>query len=147
MRKLPLAPELTVAFFSFAFHFVWEMLQVPTYQGMSTMEHWEGILVCTQGTVGDVGFALTAFWITAVFRRSRRWILRPSIPDVLLFLAVGMILTIGFEYYYVEIAHRWTYAAWMPLVPPFGTGLSPFMQWIIVPLLVLLVARRQLQDG
>ena len=147
MKKLPLAPELTVAFFSFAFHFVWEMLQVPTYQGMSTMEHWAGIMVCTQATVGDVGFALTAFWITAVFRRSRRWMLSSSIPDVLLFLAVGMILTIGFEYYYVEIAHRWTYATWMPLVPPFGTGLSPFMQWIIVPPLVLLVARRQLQDG
>lgn len=73
--------------------------------------------------------------------------LSPSISDVLLFLAVGMILTIGFEYYYVEIAHRWTYAPWMPLVPPFGTGLSPFVQWIIVPLLVLLVARRQLQDA
>jgi len=121
-RILPLAPELTIALFSFAFHFVWEMLQVPAYEGMSVMEHWPGIMVCTQATIGDVGFALAAFWVVAVFRRSRRWILSPSVGDVLLFLAVGMILTIGFEYYYVEIAHRWTYAAWMPLVPPLRYG-------------------------
>lgn len=147
IKRLPLAPELTIAFFSFVFHFVWEMLQVPTYEGMSTMEHWAGILVCTQATIGDVGFALTAFWITATFRRSRRWILSPSVGDVLLFLAVGLVLTIAFEYYYVEVTHRWTYAAWMPLLPPLGTGLSPFIQWILVPLLVLLVSGKQSQEG
>ena len=146
ITRLPLAPELTIAFFSFAFHFVWEMLQVPAYEGMSTMEHWAGIMVCTQATIGDVGFALTAFWVTAMFRGSRRWVLTPSVRDVLLFLIVGTVLTVAFEYYYVEVAHRWTYAAWMPLLPPFGTGLSPFMQWLLVPLLVLLVSRKQLQE-
>lgn len=147
MRNQPLVPELTVAFLSFTFHFVWEMLQVPTYEGMSTMEHWAGILVCTQATVGDVGFALTAFWIVAIIRRSRHWIVYPTARDVVVFLAVGIVLTIGFEYYYVEIAHRWAYAPWLPRVPPFGTGLSPFLQWIIVPLLVLTFAKRNLREG
>ena len=31
----------------------------------------------------------------------------------------------------------------MPLVPPFGTGLSPLAQWVVVPLLVLFALRRQ----
>ena len=34
------APELSIAFFSFALHFVWEFVQVPTYTGMAEMAHW-----------------------------------------------------------------------------------------------------------
>jgi len=37
---------------------------------------------------------------------------------------------------------RWTYSDLMPLVPPFGTGLLPLLQWIVVPLLVLSLTRR-----
>ena len=41
-------PELNVAFFSFVVHFVWEFLQVPAFAGMSELNHWQGIVVCTE---------------------------------------------------------------------------------------------------
>ena len=145
MAKLARVPEVWVAFYSFAFHFVWEMLQAPAYAGMSTIPHWDGVLVCTQATFGDVGFAITAFWITAALRRSRNWMQSPTKADVAVFLAVGILLTVAFEYYYVEIAGRWTYASWLPLVPPFGTGLGPLLQWVLIPLPVLGLSRRQLR--
>lgn len=138
-------PELNLAFFSFALHFVWEFLQVPTYAGMGELAHWDGILICTQATIGDVGFALTAFWITAMAAGSRHWILRPRLWQTAVFLAVGIGLTIGFEYYYIEVSGRWTYSEMMPRVPPFGTGLSPLVQWLIVPLIVLFLLQRQLR--
>lgn len=147
MARLARIPELWVAFYSFVFHFVWEMLQVPAYAGMSSMPHWDGVLVCTQATVGDVGFALTAFWMTAGLRRSRNWMQTPQRRDIAVFMAVGILLTVAFEYYYVEIAHRWTYASWLPTVPPFGTGLSPLLQWLLVPLLVLGLSQRQLRPA
>ena len=59
-----------------------------------------------------------------------------------MFIAIGIGLTIGFEYYYTEVSERWNYSDLMPLVPPFGTGLSPLLQWIVIPLLVLSLARR-----
>ncbi|HSM39447.1 MAG TPA: hypothetical protein VK862_01750 [Afifellaceae bacterium] len=71
-------PELNLVVFSFAFHFVWEALQVPTYSGMAEMAHWSATLLCARATVGDVGFALTAFWITALAARSRRWFVNPK---------------------------------------------------------------------
>ncbi|RKF07693.1 hypothetical protein DEM25_008020 [Oceaniradius stylonematis] len=143
-RSLWAVPEVTVAFLSFVLHYVWEFLQVPTYAGMADLNHWEGIKICTSATVGDVGFALTAFWITALAARSRHWISGPKRWQLGLFVAVGIALTVGFEYYYTEVSLRWTYSDFMPRVPPFGTGLSPLVQWIVVPLLVVSLGRRVL---
>lgn len=144
MARLLRLPELNVALFSFVFHFVWEMLQVPTYAGMEQLDHWTGVKICTQATFGDVGFALAAFWITAGIARSRRWIVTPTLRQVMIFVGVGVALTIGFEIYYTHVTHRWTYSTLMPIVPPFGVGLTPLLQWVIVPLLVIFVVGRQI---
>jgi hypothetical protein len=141
-RSLWAVPEISVAFLSFVLHFVWEFLQVPTYAGMAELNHWDGVKVCTSATVGDVGFALTAFWVTSLASRSRNWIAAPRIWQLALFVAIGIGLTVGFEHYYTQISGRWSYSDLMPLVPPLGTGLSPLLQWIVIPLLVISLARR-----
>lgn len=125
-------------------HFAWGFLQVPAFAGMAEMDHWQGIVVCTEATIGDVGMALSAFWVTALAARSRHWIQRPSFQPMAIFLGVGVALTIGLEYYYTQISNRWAYADIMPLVPPFETGLSPLLQWIVVPLMVVFIVRRQI---
>jgi hypothetical protein len=138
------ATELPVAIFSFLLHFVWEFLQVPTYAGMAEMAHWQGIKLCTSATIGDVGFALTAFWTASLVARTRHWMGRPATLPVLVFLGTGIALTVGFEFYYTQVTQRWTYSDLMPLVPPFGTGLSPLLQWIVIPPIVLWLSRRHL---
>jgi len=144
LLKILNSVEFNIIIFSFLLHFVWEFLQAPTYAGMVEMNHWDGIKLCTFATFGDVGFALTAYFLTSLMARSRNWVLHPTSGQLLLFLAIGLTLTIGFEYYYTNISLRWTYSDLMPLVPPFGTGLSPLVQWIVIPLLVLWFTRRQL---
>lgn len=146
ITKLINLPEFNLAFFSFAFHFIWEFIQIPTYEGMAELEHLQGVLVCTQATFGDVGIALVAFWAASISVRSRRWIasLRP-LPLAVYWLT-GIAITVALEFIYTEITHRWAYSELMPLVPPLGTGLSPLMQWVLVPLLVVFVVRRQIRD-
>lgn len=139
-------PEFSVAVYSFLLHFVWEFLQAPTYAGMTEMNHWDGIKLCTSATFGDVGFAMLAFWAASLIARTRSWILNPGLMQTMVFVAVGIGLTIGFEFYYTNISLRWTYSEQMPLVPPFGTGLSPLLQWTIIPPLVLWFTRRQLRN-
>ena len=63
--------------------------------------------------------------------------------QLIIFVGVGVFLTVSFEYYYTNISLRWTYSELMPLVPPFGTGLSPLLQWIIVPLIVIYFVQKQ----
>ncbi|MGB3501061.1 MAG: hypothetical protein WBA44_05505 [Mesorhizobium sp.] len=138
------APELPVALFSFLLHFVWEFLQVPTYSGMAEMAHWQGIRLCTAATIGDVGFALTAFWAASLAARTRHWIGSRAALPYLVFIASGIALTVGFEFYYTQVTQRWTYSDLMPLVPPFGTGLSPLVQWVVIPPTVIWLSRRHL---
>ena len=146
-RSLSDTPELPVAMFSFLLHFVWEFLQVPTYAGMAEMAHWQGIKLCTSATIGDVGFALTAFWTASLVARTRHWMGNQVAIPILVFLGVGIALTVGFEFYYTQVTLRWTYSDLMPLVAPFGTGLSPLLQWIVIPPVVLWLSQRYLAGG
>jgi hypothetical protein len=118
----------------------------PTYDGMTEMNHWDGIKLCTAATFGDMGFALTAYWITSFLSKSRNWIVEPKASQILMFTAIGIALTIGFEYYYTQVTFCWAYSDLMPLVPPFGTGLSPLLQWVIVPLLVIWFSGLQISN-
>ena len=60
-----------------------------------------------------------------------------------LYLAVGLVVTLVFEVVNVYVAHRWSYASAMPLV--LGIGLSPIAQWLIVPTVTLVLARRYVE--
>lgn len=143
-RSITGQPEFSVVVFSFLLHFVWEIVQLPAYTGISALPHWEGTKLCISATFGDVGFTLSGFWLTALAARRRDWILRPTCWQTTLFVAIGVGLTIGFEYYYTQVSGRWAYSDLMPQIPPFGTGLSPLMQWLTIPPLVIWFTRRQI---
>lgn len=66
---------------------------------------------------------------------------------ILVFIGTGIALTVGFEFYYTQVTLRWTYSDLMPLVQPFGTGLSPLLQWIVIPPVVLWLSQRYLAGG
>jgi len=137
------APEFNVALFAFLLNFVWEFIQVPYFQGMQEMSHWEGIRFCTGATIGDVVIALTCFWGVAIFR-SRAWITRPERRDVVAFTVLGVVITVGIEWISVNILHRWAYIDTFPTLPVFGTGLTPLLQWILLPPLIVWFVKRQL---
>lgn len=144
LARLAEVPEMPVAFFTFLLHFVWEFLQVPLYAGLADMPHWAAVVLCGRATLGDVGMALVAFWAASLAARDRAWILCPSLVPVAVFVAAGAVMTIAFEYHATRIALRWAYAEAMPRVPPFGTGLSPLVQWLVIPPVVIWLARRHL---
>jgi len=135
-------PELDLSVLSFFFHLAWEFLQAPLFSSMHGVSHLAGIVTCLQATLGDVAIALVAFWGAAVFAKSRRWFIAPRLRDLTTFLVIGIGITIGLEYLHTEITGRWTYGDQMPILPVLGTGLSPLMQWLIMPILSLWYLRR-----
>ena len=50
-----------------------------------------------------------------------------------IFVAVGVAYTIFSEWLNVQVWNYWSYSAIMPVLPWFGTGLAPVLQWAIVP--------------
>jgi len=133
-----------VALFSFLLNFVWEMWQIPFYEGGLSVAHVTAIVACTRATLGDVVIALCAFGTAAAIRRSRDWILNPRLRDWGVYLTIGLLITIALEYIGVEILGRWSYTAHMPRMPGLGTGLLPIVQWIMIPGLGVPLAARQL---
>lgn len=83
-------------------------------------------------------------WAVALAVRSRAWIVHATALQLLGFVAVGVAITIAFEWVATELLDRWTYAESMPTLPLLGTGILPLLQWIVLPPLVVWFVRRQL---
>jgi hypothetical protein len=61
-------------------------------------------------------------------------------------LVIGLIYTGYSEYLNAEVRRSWTYSDLMPRLPGLGIGLSPFLQWLLVPAVALIWARRAGDD-
>ncbi len=61
---------------------------------------------------------------------------------IILILVIGIGYTIYSEWLNTVVRQSWTYAPAMPLMPWLGTGLAPLLQWIVVPLLAMKIARQ-----
>jgi hypothetical protein len=135
-------PWGALAGFGLLLHFVWEMLQTPFYTGMSGAPHWDAVLQCGRATLGDVVIVLLSYGGVRLAVHTRLWLLGRWGWRLLLFLAIGLVITIGLEWLSVYRWHRWAYAPEMPLL--FGIGVIPLVQWLVLPPLNLWLARRHL---
>jgi hypothetical protein len=54
----------------------------------------------------------------------------------------GVGYTVFSEWLNVEVRQTWAYSEAMPQLPPLGTGLTPVLQWVLLPRLALLWAYR-----
>ncbi len=140
-------PELNIAIFAFLLNYPWEFLQIPLYAMPPDTLPWRVIRRCSIAAVGDAVIMLVSYWAVVLFARSRWWILRPAALQILGFVAVGVFITIAIEYFAKHSDHPfwgWRYAPSMPVMPLVGTGVSPLMQWLILPPLALWFIARQL---
>lgn len=140
----PRFPELPLAGFGFLTHFVWEMLQVPWFTGMTEASHGVVVWLCTRATGGDVLILLAGFWLASLACGHRQWLFRGELKPALIVIATGIVLTIVLEWLATGPLDRWSYADAMPVVPLVGVGLAPLLQWLLLPPLILWLTRRHL---
>jgi hypothetical protein len=137
-------PWATLAGFALIAHFAWEMAQMPFYR-MQEPSGWRMVGACTQATFGDAIITLLAYATAAVLTGRRLWLFAPRARELTTFLGVGIATTVGLEWWNVYVRHSWAYSRDMPCAA--GIGLSPVVQWIVLPPLILWLARRHLQGG
>ena len=145
MRALSVTPEFNLAVFALLLNFPWEVLQAPLFDGMAAAPHSAVIGACLQATLGDAVIMLLAHaGIVAVTRR-RRWVLTPSRREVAGFVAVGVGITAVIEWLATRghWAQTWAYSTAMPVIPGIEIGVSPLLQWVVVPPVALWFVRRQ----
>ena len=90
--------------------------------------------------LGDVLIAVSVYLLTAIVFRELYWPERRPWPAGAFMLATGLGFTIFSEWYNVYVVGAWAYQPTMPLVA--GIGLTPLLQWVVVPTLMLFIARR-----
>ena len=59
-----------------------------------------------------------------------------SRSTLLIYLCVGLIVTIVFEYWATGDGQRWSYSDRMPELAVTGTGILPLAQWVVLPMLL-----------
>jgi len=106
--------------------------------------HWDAAKSCTRATLGDMGITLVAFWGTAAAARSRDWIRHPRRTPTTAFVLIGMVITIVSEQLAPRLLGRWTYSELMSVLLVLGVGLVPVIQWLVLPLALVWLVRRQL---
>ncbi len=145
-RALTYWPEFNIVVFAVLLNWPWEFLQVPFFIGMPAAEHWQGVKTCTRATFGDAVIMLVAYWSVAAVA-GRYWLLRPRFVHIASLVAVGVAITVVIEKLAVSGAwvQGWSYSAQMPTA--FGIGLTPVLQWIILPPLTVWFCKRQLGPG
>ena len=142
MNKLN-APEINISIFGFLLNFIWEIWQVPLFQSMDNLTHFEATIGCTRAAVGDVVILLVAFWIIVLTARSRSWIIQPTTIQVTGFIAIGIVITVVVEAISIHVLNRWQYAAAMPTLPILGAGITPILQWLMIPPIIVFMKLRR----
>ena len=121
---------------------VWEVAQLPLYtiwQQGSAREIAFAAVHCTGGDILIAGACLIA---ALMIIGNRQWPYARFRAVAAAAIVAGLAYTIFSEWLNTEIRGSWAYGEWMPTLPLIGVGLSPFAQWIVVPIFALWWARR-----
>ena len=120
---------------------VWETAQMPLYTLWQTGTVGEIAYAIVHCTLGDALIGLAALTWSLVLVGSTSWPLVRFGPVAAATLAIGIGYAIYSEWVNVELRGSWAYAEAMPRLPPFGTGLAPLLQWLLLPPAALWAAR------
>lgn len=123
-------------------NYAWELAHSRLFTNYVNVARIHHALACLQHAFTDLLISSGTYLVTAVaFQRlawaaSTRWVW-----PTLLWLSLGMIVTVGIEIWATSIG-RWNYTEAMPTL--FGVGLTPILQWVVVPVAALFVFRKLL---
>ena len=121
---------------------LWEVAQLPLYTLWTEAPPAYIAYAVLHCTVGDVligaGALLAALIATrAGALREWRWT-RVGVAAILF----GLAYTAFSEWMNTIVKASWAYSEWMPVLPLVSIGLSPLLQWALVPTAALRFSRR-----
>ncbi len=124
-------------------HLAWETLQLPLYTLWTSAPHWEIAFAVVHCTVGDLMIATSALIAAILVKRSWSWPRTDWKQVALLTILFGLSYTAYSEWFNVYVRNAWAYSDAMPTVRigAIELGLSPLLQWLIVPIVALASAR------
>ena len=119
---------------------IWEVIQLPLYTVWGSASPGRLAYLVIHCSLGDGLIAVAAFFLTSAVLRDGHWPRRSPRTGSVIVTAFGFGYTIWSEYRNVHVAGNWAYSDLMPQV--LGLGVSPLLQWLVCPGVMLLLYRR-----
>ncbi|HRQ64233.1 MAG TPA: hypothetical protein PKZ76_05090 [Xanthomonadaceae bacterium] len=115
----------------------WEFAHMPFYTLWETGTRAEIAFAALHCSVGDWMIAAASLALAAILVGGRTWPQQRYLPVAALAVALGLAYTLFSEWLNVDLRQSWAYAGAMPRLPVLGIGLTPVLQWLILPVLGL----------
>jgi hypothetical protein len=113
---------------------VWEFAHMPLYTLWETGSPSEIAFAALHCTGGDILISLASVMLALILSGKASWPQVDSRRIIVVAVVLGLSYTLFSEWLNIEIRQSWAYRDIMPVVPLVDAGLSPVLQWIIVPL-------------
>ncbi len=135
-------PEVRLIMLALPLELLWEIAQFPLYD-VWHQKDWGYILYgLAHCTLGDLLILLVLYELVALLNRNRHWYANNVVASGLLFTLLGAGYTVYSEIMNVRIKGTWGYTELMPIVPVIDIGGMPFLQWLLVPPVLLWLMRQ-----
>lgn len=116
---------------------IWEILQLPLYTIWAEKPLAQVAFAVAHCTTGDLLVALSALGAALVLVGDGAWPAHGFGRVAGVAVTLGVLYTMYSEWLNVAVRGDWTYSALMPVLPIVGTGLAPFAQWLVIPIVGL----------
>lgn len=140
-KKNPAAYDfyvLNIAITTFVVNLIWEVAQGPLYAGFEyDLKH---ISFCALASVADMLMVLLLFFGLGMLYNNIFWIRNLNLSRAMVLIGIGTIGAILAEMWHTGRGD-WAYAEEMPLLPWVDVGITPVLQFAILPLLVFYLAK------
>jgi hypothetical protein len=127
---------------------LWEPAQLPLYTIWDTGTVREKAFAVMHCTGGDILIALATWSFAVIIAGHPLWPTQAFRRVALLTIVAGLAYTGFSEWLNTAVRQSWGYSDLMPIIPGLRLGLSPVLQWLVIPSLALWTAQGAvLSDG
>ncbi|SDD90124.1 hypothetical protein SAMN05421636_102270 [Pricia antarctica] len=140
-KKNPVAYDFyvaNIAIAAFVVNLIWEVAQGPLYEGFEyDVKH---ISFCALASVADMLMVLLLFFSLGLLYNNIFWIRNLNLKRTLVLVGIGTLGAILAEMWHTSRGD-WIYAEIMPLLPLVDVGITPVLQFALLPWLVFYFAK------
>ena len=133
----------TIIVLAFLLNYAWELIQIPLYKNPAY--DFKHIAFCTLASLADVLMVLLLYFGLAVIFKNPFWIQPLKLHRVVILVLIG-----GAGAVLAEMRHlssgSWAYDNSMPLIPIVNVGITPVLQFMILPLLIYFLSSNRLKN-
>ncbi len=123
------------ALFTLVGHLLWETAHIPLYIIWIEGTWGEIAFAVVHCTGGDVLIAMSSLLLALFVFGSGAWPRARTVPVLLATIVIGVGYTIFSEWLNIVVREAWAYREIMPVIPIIDVGLTPVLQWVVIPTL------------